>query len=79
MGREIEVLANILEVDIEYRRQRNEQRKVQMEKLQSGHEDKAIRGIRAELASNPTIARKAHLEALLPQDDEAAEAAQENE
>ena len=67
MGREIEVLANILEVDVEHRRQKTEERRLHMLSLQSGQESTAIRSVRAELASNPTAARREHLEALLPE------------
>ena len=76
MGRETEVLANILEVDVEQRR-----RRIHMLSLQSGQESTAIRSVRAELASNPTAARRKHLEALLPesQGQGEVEASQEDE
>lgn len=81
MGRETEVLANILEVNAEQRRQKTEERRIHMENLQSGQESTAIRSVRAELASNPTAARREHLEALLTesQGQGEVEASQEDE
>ena len=68
MGRETEVLANILEVDVEQRR-----RRIHMLSLQSDPRrdrdmaDRAEADVRRELAAKPTAARREHLEALLPQ------------
>lgn len=77
MGREAEVLANILEVDVEQRR-----RRIHMLSLQSdpGDRDMATENeVRRELAANPTAARREHLEALLPQVQGEVEASQEDE
>lgn len=81
MATEVEALGRIVEDKPDELRQKAEERRLHMLSLQSGQESTEIRSVRAELASNPTAARREHLKALLPksQGQGEVEASQEDE